>query len=258
MPAKYDLKGKVAVVTGASRGIGKQYALMLGAQGASVVVNYHSSVEPANAVVAEIKQSGGDAIAVQADATKVPDIAKLFDEAKKHYGKVDIAISNAGVEHFNDLDKTTQEEFDKTFNTNVRAQFFVAQQAFKHVTHKTGRVVLTSSISKEMSIPRHSVYASSKGAIEVMVRSMKADFGPLGITINAVAPGGTMTDMASETAREYLPGDDDLTDEQVLDKMKHFSPLGRAGYPKDIANAVLFLVSEEGGWINGQTVQVAG
>jgi len=258
MPAKYDLKRKVALVTGASRGIGKEYAMHLGAQGASVVLNYHSSKETADKVVEEIKKAGGDAIAVQGDATSVADIKSLFEQAKQHYGKIDIVISNAGVEHFNDLDKTTEAEFDKTYNTNVRAQFFVAQQAFKYVTHNGGRVILTSSISKEMSIPRHSVYASSKGAIEVMVRSMKADFGPLGITINAVAPGGTMTDMAAETAKDYLPGGENMSNDEVMDKMKNFSPLGRAGYPKDIANAVMFLVSEEGGWINGQTIHVAG
>ncbi|KZP01856.1 oxidoreductase [Calocera viscosa TUFC12733] len=258
MPAKYDLKGKVALVTGASRGIGREYALALGAQGASVVVNYHASAETAKSVVEQVKKAGGDAIAIQGDATSISDIASLFEQAKKHYGKIDIVISNAGVEHFNDLDKTSEAEFDKTYNTNVKGQFFVAQQAYKHVTHNGGRVILTSSISKEMSIPRHSVYASSKGAIEVMVRSMKADFGPLGITINAVAPGGTVTDMAAESAKHYIPGGENLSDEEMLDKMKQFSPLGRAGYPKDIANAVLFLVSDEGGWINGQTIQVAG
>ncbi|KZT55268.1 putative hydroxysteroid dehydrogenase [Calocera cornea HHB12733] len=259
MPAKYsELKGKVALVTGASRGIGKAYALALGAQGASVVINYHSSAAIADSVVEQVKQAGGDAIAIQADSSSVSDIASLFEQAKKHYGKIDIVISNAGVEHFNDLDKTTEAEFDKTYGTNVKGQFFVAQQAYKHITHNGGRVVLTSSISKELSIPRHSVYASSKGAIEIMVRNMKADFGPLGVTINAVAPGGTMTDMAMENTRDYFPDGHDISQEEFMERIRKLSPLGRAGQPNDIANAVLFLVSEEGGWVNGQTIHVTG
>ncbi|EJU03424.1 hydroxysteroid dehydrogenase [Dacryopinax primogenitus] len=259
MPATYpELKGKVALITGSSRGIGKEYALALGAQGVNVVINYHSSAETAAAVVDAVKQAGGDAIAVQGNVSNVSDIAALFEQAKKHFGKIDIVISNAGVEHFSDLDKTTEDDFDRTFGTNIRAQFFVAQQAYRHVTHNGGRVILTSSISKEMSIPRHSVYASSKGAVEVMVRNMKADFGPLGVTINAVAPGGTMTDMAAQSARDYIPGGKDKTDAEILALIKRMSPLGRPGYAKDISNAVLFLVSDEAGWINGQTIQVSG
>ena len=170
MDSSSRLDGKVALITGSSRGMGRQHALHLSSLGASIVVNYASSPDAASAVVKDVEARGQKAIAVRADMSKPSEIAALFDQAVKHFGKLDIVISNSGLEHFGKLEDVTPEEFDRTFAVNTRGQFFVAQQAYKHLVDG-GRLVLLSSVSAQArSVPNHAVYSGSKGAVEAFTR----------------------------------------------------------------------------------------
>ncbi|MCJ1283717.1 hypothetical protein MMC26_003048 [Xylographa opegraphella] len=254
-----QLAGKIAIVTGASRGIGKGIALDLGARGASVVVNYNSSASGAKAVVEEIEKLGSKAVAIKADVSSFPDIEKLFTEALAHFGKIDIVVSNSGVEHFETIEKVTPEQFDHIFSINTRGQFFVAQQGYKHISHG-GRIVMMSSIAANIrGLADHAIYSASKAAIEAMVRSLPSDFSPKRVTVNAVAPGGIESDMAKDNGWRYIPGGDpSMSLDVVAAALAENCPLKRFGVPQDVARVVSFLVSEEGGWINGQTITISG
>ena len=246
------LTGKVAVVTGSGRGIGKGIALKLGQEGASVVVNYRKSEDEAEAVVKEIEQQGGKAAAIQADMSQVEEISQLFDKAVDQFGKLDILVSNAGIEHFGKLEEVTPEEFDRTFAVNTRGQFFAMREAAKRISDG-GRIVCMSSVSTTHSVPNHAVYAGSKAANEAFARHLALDLGDRGITVNAVAPGATKTDMYDKYVDLYSQ-----SDEPIEEQMKQLSPLGRAGKPQDIANIIAFIVSDEGGWLTGQTIHATG
>ena len=212
----YRLDGKVALVTGAGRGIGAAMAVELARCGAKVIVNYAKSSGPANAVVEEIKSLGMDAAAIQADVSKTLETVRLFEEAVKVFGGLDIVCSNAGVVSFGHLSTVTEEEFDRVFNLNTRGQFFVAREAYKHL-NSPGRIILMSSNTADsFTVPKHSLYSASKGAINTFVRCLSKDVGNKKITINAVAPGGTVTDMFHETAKDYLPQAEHMTKEQIL------------------------------------------
>lgn len=196
--SRYQLAGKVALVTGAGRGMGRGFALELAKRGASVVVNYGNSAAAANAVVKEIEALGSKAIAIKADITKVPEIKSLFQQALQEFGKLNIVVSNSGTEIFKAEEEVTEEDYDRVFNLNTRAQFFVAQQALIHL-EKGGRIILMSSIAANLrGLRHHAIYAGSKAAVEAFVRNFAADCGPKRITCNAVAPGGVKTDMFSE------------------------------------------------------------
>lgn len=234
----FRLDGKVALVTGSGRGIGAAMATELARCGAKVVVNYAKSAGPASKVVDEIKSLGSDAVAIQADVSKVPEIERLFDEAIKAFGGLDIVCSNSGVVSFGHLEDVTevrtacdgshlgpqedllmlvQEEFDRVFGINTRGQFFVAREAYKRL-HEGGRIILMSSNTAiNFTVPRHSLYSASKAAINAFVRCLAKDCGKKKITVNAVAPGGTVTDMFHETAKDYLPNADHMTKQQILD-----------------------------------------
>lgn len=213
----YRLDGKVALVTGAGRGIGAAMATELGRCGAKVIVNYAKSSGPANSVVDEIKSLGGEAAAIQADVSKTPETVRLFEEAVKIFGGLDIVCSNAGVVSFGHLSSVTEEEFDRVFTLNTRGQFFVAREAYKHL-NSPGRIILMSSNTADsFTVPKHSLYSASKGAINTFVRCLAKDVGDKKITINAVAPGGTVTDMLEETAKDYLPGAENMSKQQILD-----------------------------------------
>lgn len=249
-----SLAGKVAIVTGSSRGIGAGIARELGARGASVVVNYRGGVETAEALVDEIKAAGSDAIAIQGDISKVEDIKRLFSQAKEHFKKIDIVVSNSGIEHFGAIQDVTEEDYDRVFNLNTRGQFFVGQQAYQHLSDG-GRLILMSSISAHVSIREHAVYAGSKCAVEAFARCFAPDFGARQITVNSIAPGGVKTDMAADVGYKYIPAADSSW---TLDDIEKFvasrTPMRRMAYPVDIARVVAFLASEDAGWLSGMFV----
>jgi len=256
IPGRLD--GKVALVTGSGRGIGAAIAIHLGKLGAKVVVNYANSAEHANNVVSEIRSYGTDAIAIKADVRDVSQTARLFDEAVSHFGGLDIAVSNSGVVSFGHLKDVTEEEFDRVFSLNTRGQFFVAREAYR-VLREGGRIVMTSSnTSKDFSVPRHSLYSGSKGAIDSFVRILSKDCGDKKITVNGVAPGGTVTDMFHAVSQHYIPGGEKYSAEERQKMAAFASPLHRNGFPEDIANVVGFIVSKEGEWINGKVITLDG
>jgi 3-oxoacyl-[acyl-carrier protein] reductase len=238
--------GTRAVVTGGSRGIGRAEALALAEAGARVVVGYGHSAEAADAVVAQIAGNGGEAHAVQADMADPDAVVALMDRAAELLGGIDVLVSNAGIEHFGELGTVTAAEFDATFAVNTRGQFLAAQAAQAHMG-EGGRIVLTSSISATMGVPGHAVYAGSKAAVEAMVRCLALDLVRRGITVNAIAPGGTTSDMSAENGPHYA---NDLTAISW--------PMGRYGEPEDITPTVLFLASPDSAWITGQTLRVSG
>jgi NAD(P)-dependent dehydrogenase (short-subunit alcohol dehydrogenase family) len=245
-------------VTGSGRGIGAAIVIALASHGADVVVNYHASADAAAKVAKEAEDKYGVRTAIiQADVTNYQGLSKLFEEAKAKLGRIDIVMSNSGIEHFNTLAATTEEEIDRTFATNVKAQFFVAQLAEKHM-EDGGRLILTSSISAFMGLTRHAIYSASKAAITGMVKCLAWDLGPRGITVNCVAPGGIKSDMYAENAKDYIPGGDKMSIEQIDKIAATWSPLGRVGVPSDVAGCVALLASPEAGWLTGQTIHVGG
>ena len=247
------LDGKIAIVTGAGRGIGAGIARELGCRGASVVVNYRSSAEAAQLVAEEIKAAGSDSITIQADVSKVEDIQHLFKQTKEHFGRVDIVVSNSGIEHFAPIDQVTPEQFDRVFNTNTRGQFFVGQAAYEHLADD-GRLILMSSISAHNAIKQHAVYAGSKCAVEAFARCFAPDFGSRGITVNSIAPGGVRTDMAADVGFKYIPNADaSWTIEDIEKFVSSRTPMGRMAYPEDIARVVGFLASGDAAWVSGES-----
>lgn len=253
------LAGKVALITGAGRGIGAGIAVELGRRGASVVVNYGSSAKAAEGVVAELAKLGSKSIALQADISDPASVAALFEKALAHFGHLDFVISNSGMEVWCPEVDVTPELFDKVFNLNCRGQFFVAQQGLKHCS-RGGRIILTSSVAATLSgIPNHALYAGSKAAVEGFTRAFAVDCGHKGITVNAIAPGGVKTDMYDENSWHYVPGGYKGMSQETIDQgLAKLCPLGRVGLPADIGRAVYALCSEDGEWINGQVIKLSG
>ncbi|EME77695.1 uncharacterized protein MYCFIDRAFT_145765 [Pseudocercospora fijiensis CIRAD86] len=252
------LDGKVALVTGSGRGIGAAMATELARRGAKVVVNYANSADAANKVVDSIKKNGGDAIALKADVGDVAQTTRLMDQAVEHFGQLDIVCSNSGVVSFGHLKDVTEEEYDRVMRINTRGQFFVAREAYKHLSIG-GRIILMGSITGQAKgVPKHAVYSGSKGAIETFVRCMAIDCGDKKITVNCVAPGGIKTDMYHAVCREYIPNGETLTDDQVDEYAKTWSPMARVGQPIDIARVVCFLASQDGEWVNGKVIGIDG
>ncbi|GAB7361203.1 hypothetical protein MBLNU230_g1266t1 [Neophaeotheca triangularis] len=253
-----SLEGKVALVTGSGRGIGAAMATELAARGAKVVVNYANSLDAAQKVVDDIKAKGGEAIALKADVSEVSQTQKLFSQALEHFGQLDIVCSNSGVVSFGHLKDVTEEEFDRVFKINTRGQFFVAREAYKHLS-VGGRIILMGSITGQAKgVPKHTVYSGSKGTIETFVRCMAIDCGDKKITVNCVAPGGIKTDMYHAVCKEYIPGGEKMTNEQVDEYAATWSPMNRVGQPVDIARVVCFLASQDGEWVNGKVIGIDG
>lgn len=249
------LQGKVAIVTGSSRGIGKETVMRLAQEGAKVVVNYSRSPEKAEEVVNQIQQQGGEATAIQADMSQVDQIQQLVDKAIEQYGQLDILVSNAGIEHFGKLEEITPQDFKRVFSVNVAGQLFAAQAAARHLT-SGGRIVLTSSDSAKKSVFYHTLYAASKAAVSAMVLNLAPELGERGITINAIAPGGTATDMAQENAKHYThPALQNIPPDTIL---KSQIALQRLAQPQEIAAAIAFLVSDDASYITGSTLAVDG
>ncbi|PMD40780.1 NAD(P)-binding protein [Hyaloscypha variabilis F] len=253
-----SLAGKVALVTGSGRGIGREMALELGRRGAKVAVNYANSSEAANEVVDEIKKSGSDAIAIMANTSNVKDIISMFAQAVAYFGQLDIVCSNSGVVSFGHIKDVTEEEYDRVMNINTRGQFFVAREAYKHLS-VGGRLIMMGSITGQAKgVPKHTLYSGSKGAIETFVRCMAIDMGDKQITVNCIAPGGIRTDMYHKVCREYIPNGANLNDAEVDEYAATWSPLHRVGLPIDVARVVCFLASQDGEWINGKVLGIDG
>lgn len=240
------LQGKVAIVTGSSRGIGRSVAEKLAEEGALVVVNYANSPQQAEEVVAGIHSRGGTAAAIQADISKPAQIEQLYKEAKALYGKIDIVVNNAGIMINSIIGEATEEQFDKQFAINVKGTYFSCRQAFLHL-EAGGRIINFSTSVNGQMFPAYSIYAGTKGAVEQFTRQLAKEFGGKGITINAVAPGPVATEL-------FLEG----KSEAQLDGLRKANAFGRLGQPEDIAGVVRFLASEESGWISGQTIRVNG
>jgi 3-oxoacyl-[acyl-carrier protein] reductase len=243
------LAGKVAVVTGASKGIGASIAEHLAAAGASVVVNYASSKAGAETVVANITSKGGKAIAVQGDVSKPGDIAKLFAEVKKAYGKVDILVNNAGIYEFQPLENVTPEHFHKQFDLNVLGLLLTTQEAVKLIGKEGGSIINISSIVGPMPVPTASVYSATKAAVDAITVSLAGELGPKQIRVNSINPGMV------ETEGLHSAG---ITESDFRKQVETTTPLGRIGKPADIATAAVFFASDDSGWATGQTLVLAG
>ncbi|NMG18255.1 SDR family oxidoreductase [Brasilonema bromeliae] len=240
------LAGKIAIVTGSSRGIGRAIALKLAGNGASVVVNYAGNANKAQEVVTEIENLGVQAIALQADVSKVADIQRLFEQTIERFGKVDILVNNAGVNFYKPLIEVTEEDFDKIFAINVKGTYFACQQAAHHMADG-GRIINFSSSTTAMILPTYSAYVGTKGAVEQITRVVAKELGGQGITVNVISPGPTDTELFREGK----------TEEQI-NRFSQMAALGRLGQVQDIADVVAFLASDEARWITGQNVRVNG
>lgn len=243
------LTGKVAVVTGASKGIGAAIARQLAADGAAVVVNYSASKSGADKVVAEITGAGGQAIAIQADMQKAAEIDRLFAQAKQAFGQLDILVNNAGIYGFSPVESVTTEFYGKLFNVNVLGLLLASQAAVKLFDAAGGSIVNISSVVSLLGFPNASVYAGTKGAVDAITRSLAKELGPRGIRVNAVNPGMV------ETEGTHSAG---ITGSEMRKQVEAMTPLGRIGKPQDIAAAVAFLASPESSWITGQCLTIDG
>jgi 3-oxoacyl-[acyl-carrier protein] reductase len=243
------LQGQVAVVTGASKGIGAAIAEHLAAAGAAVVVNYASSRAGAEAVVERIRKAGGKAVAVQADVSKPDDVRRLFAETKKAFGKLDVLVNNAGVYEFAPLEAIGAEHFHKQFDLNVLGLLLTTQEAVKHFGPSGGSIINISSVAATLAPPSASVYSASKAAVNAITRSLAQELGPRKVRVNAIAPGVIETEGLHATG---ISGSD--FERQAVAQ----TPLGRIGQPEDIAPAVVFLASSESAYTTGETLYISG
>jgi 3-oxoacyl-[acyl-carrier protein] reductase len=243
------LQGKVAIVTGASKGIGAGIAKSLAAEGAAVVVNYASSKAGADAVVAEIVKAGGKAVAVHGDVAKTADIRKLFAETAKAFGTASIVVNNAGVFQFGPLEGVTEDEFHRQFNINVLGTIMTAQAAAAQFGPEGGNIINVSSVVGAGPVPNSVIYSATKGAINNITRSLALELAPRKIRVNAIAPGGT------ETEGTHTAG---IIGSDFEKQMITMTPLGRLGQPDDIARVVTFLASDESAWMTGEVVTASG
>ncbi|HEY6987480.1 MAG TPA: glucose 1-dehydrogenase [Bryobacteraceae bacterium] len=243
------LAGKVAVVTGASKGIGASIAKALAEEGAAVAVNYSSAKEDAARVVSEITGKGGKAIAVQGDVAKADDVQRLFSETKKAFGRIDVLVNNAGVYTFGALDQITEEEFHRHFNVNVLGLLLATREAGRYFDGDGGSVINISSLVTQLTPPQSAVYTGTKGAVDAITRVLAKELGPKKIRVNSINPGIVETE-GTHTAG--VIGSDFQT---IAEKQ---TPLGRIGQPGDIAPLAVFLASTDSGWLTGETIYAGG
>ncbi|HVU86513.1 MAG TPA: glucose 1-dehydrogenase [Pirellulales bacterium] len=243
------LAGKVAVVTGASKGIGAEIAAELGAAGAAVVVNYAKSKEGADRVVATIQKAGGKALAVQADMSKAADIEKLMATAKKEFGRLDILVNNAGIYEFAPLENITAEHYHKQFDLNVLGLLLATQAAVKQFDAAGGSIINISSVVAASPVPGGSVYSATKAAVNAITRSLAQELGPKKIRVNSINPGMV------ETEGFRAAG---IDESEFRTQVEAHTPLGRIGQPKDIAPAAVFLASSDSEWVTGESFYISG
>lgn len=243
------LQNKVAVVTGASKGIGAGIAKGLAAEGAAVVVNYSSSKEGADRVVSEITKSGGKAVAVQGDVSKAPDVQRLFSETKKAFGKLDVLVNNAGVYEFGPLEAITEKQFRRMFDTNVLGLMLATQEAAKLFGPEGGSVINIGSTASQMTPPTTVVYTATKGAVDAVTRVLAKELGPKKIRVNSINPGMV------ETEGVHSAG---VIGSDFQKWAEAQTPLGRIGQPDDIAPIAVFLASSDSGWLTGETLIASG
>ena len=239
-------KNKTAIVTGASKGIGAAIARALAKSGSKVVVNYASDKNNAEALVKEICDTGGTAVAVQADVTQAAAVNYLFEETHKHFGRIDILVNNAGVYTFEPLELVTEEGFHRQFNSNVWGTISTIQKALDYFNPAGGSIINISSVASVKATPMSLVYTASKSAVDGITRVLSKELGPKKIRVNAILPGPTQTEgnpVAGTPMEEYIAGQ---------------TPLGRIGQPADIAALAVFLASDEASWITGQKIAVSG
>jgi len=244
------LAGKVAIITGASKGIGAGIAKAFSAEGATVVVNYSSSKEGADHVLSEIADAGGNAVAIQASVSNPEDVKRLFAETKTAFGRLDILVNNAGVFKFEPFEHIAVAEFNREFSTNVLGPILTIQEAIKQFDgFEEGRVINISSLVGSHSLPNGVLYSATKAAVENLTQGLSAELGSRRIRVNAIAPGYTRSE---GTAAEGLLGEESV---------KHFvsiTPLGRLGEPQEIAAVAVFLASDASSWVTGETICVGG
>ncbi len=243
------LANKVAVVTGASKGIGAGIAKSLAAEGAAVVVNYASSREGADKVVADIQAKGGKAVAVQGDVAKAADVQRIFAETKKAFGRLDVLVNNAGVYKFTPLENVTEGDFQHQFGTNVLGLILATQEAAKHFGPEGGSVINIGSVVSKLTPPASVVYTATKGAVDAVTGVLAKELGPKNIRVNSINPGLTITEGVEAAG---FAGSDFEAD--TVSK----TPLGRVGHPADIAPAAVFLASDDARWVTGETLAVSG
>lgn len=243
------LAGKVAIVTGASKGIGAEIAKQLAAAGAAVVVNYASSKEGADRVVAEITKQGGKAVAVGANLAKPAEVEQLFAQSKQAFGDADILVNNAGVYEFAAIEEVTPEHFHRMFDLNVLGLALASQHAVKQFGTRGGSIINISSVASTSAPPTTSIYSGTKAAVNAITRSLAQELGPRKIRVNAVNPGMV------ETEGVHTFG---ILESEFRKQVESQTPLGRIGQPSDIAPAVVFLASEDASWITGETFYIAG
>jgi len=241
-----SLTPKVALVTGAARGIGRAIALRLAKDGAAIVVNYSGSLQQAQETVSLIEGGGGRAVAIQADVGKVADVRRLFDATSDTFGRLDILVNNAGAMFTKPVADVNEEEFDRIFAVNVKGTFFACQEAAKRMT-RGGRIINFSSSTTALMLPGYAAYVATKGAVEQLSHVLAKELGPRGITVNVVSPGPTDTELFGQGKTEEQ--------KQTFARM---AALGRLGTPEDIAAVVAMLVGPDAGWVTGQNIRTNG
>jgi 3-oxoacyl-[acyl-carrier protein] reductase len=244
-----NLKGKVAVVTGASKGIGAGIAKALAKAGAAVVVNYSSSKQGADRVVAEITGKGGKAIAVQGDVSKAADVQRLFQETKKAFGALDVLVNNAGIYQFLSLEATTETEFHRQFNTNVLGLILTTQEAVKHFGPEGGSVINIGSVASDSTPPMSVIYSATKGAVDAVTGVLSKELAAKKIRVNSINPGGV------ETEGTHSAG---IVGSDFAKQLIAQTPLGRFGQPEDVAPVAVFLASSDSGWLTGEVIRASG
>ena len=243
------LNGKVAVVTGASKGIGAEIARQLAAEGATVVVNYASDKAGADRVMNQIAKRGGTAVAFQANVAKKADVVRFFAASTNAFGKIDILVNYAGVYEFSPLEQITEEHFRKHFDVNVLGLLLVTKEALKHFNSAGGSIINISSTASSITPPMTAVYTGTKGAVDAITRTLAKELGPRGIRVNAINPG--MVETEGVVSAGYNQG-------EFRTSVEAQTPLGRIGQPDDIAPAAVFFASDDSKWITGETLRIAG